>query len=424
MMLTISYFFEIAVIVMSLFWLYGKKIRISIPVLSIVVIYMLFFVTMVAYEWNHIWSMLIYLAIFVFCFLEFKSGLKDVIVYNILMVLLIGVSQLFFATILALLPCKILEQELYSLLVNFLSFIIIYILYKKIYIHDVLNNIRFENPLAKILLLIITGGGIGYFINAKMNYIISGTEYLMYFLLTIVIIFLTGAWERYRIKAQEKEIELRTHELYADTYKKLVDTIRVRQHEYDNHIHTIINQRYTYDTYQDLVNAQREYIDVIQEENKHIKLLRSGNKTFIAFLYGKILLLEEAGIQCEYKIQIEQLAAEMPVYKMIEILNNLLVNAQDAVLASIQDERIIKLSAYENDDTICFEVWNHGDPISSDFISKCFKKGVSSKGKDRGLGLYNIKQICEKYSADILFENRMFENRNWVIFMITIPKSS
>ena len=152
--------------------------------------------------------------------------------------------------------------------------------------------------------------------------------------------------------------------------------------------------------------------------------MSAGNKVFIAFLYGKILLLEETGIQCKYRIKIEQLIAEMPVYKMIEIISDLIDNAKDAVENELQNERIIKIIAYEDADAIQFEVSNCGEPVSSDYISKCFKKGVSSKGTGRGLGLYNIKQCCKKYSADIVFENRISGNNNWVSFIIKIPMSS
>lgn len=73
MILALSYFFEITVIVMSLFWLYGKKVRITVPVVGIVAFYMVFFATMIIYDWNHMWSILIYLVIFIFCKLEFNS---------------------------------------------------------------------------------------------------------------------------------------------------------------------------------------------------------------------------------------------------------------------------------------------------------------------------------------------------------------
>lgn len=424
MILVLSYFFEIAVIVMCLFWLYGKKMHITIPVVGIVTIYMTFFSIMVIYNWNHVWSMLFYLIIFIFCKLEFKSRLKSSIVHIVVMLLLLGGIQILIATILELLPWNVSGRELYSFIINISAFLIMCILYKTVHIHDILTNMRFDSTLAKAILTVTIGIGIVYFIYAKVSLVISSSEYLMLFLLTIVIIFLVGVWERYKIKAHEKEMELHTYELYADTYQKLIDTIRARQHEYDNHIHTIINLRYTYDTYEDLINAQTDYIHEIRKDDKHTKLLSTGNKVFIAFLYGKILSLEEVGIQCEYKIKIEQLTAEMPVYKMIEIISNLIDNAKDAVGGVTQNERIIKIIAYEAEDAIHFEVWNCGEPISSDYISKCFKKGVSSKGKGRGLGLYNIKQCCKKYRADVAFENRDSDNKNWVGFMIKIPKSS
>lgn len=423
MMLAISYLGEIIAILICLFWLHGKRIRISIPVISLTAVYLIFFATMLIYRLDHIWSVLIYPIIYFFCIWEFKDKFKPAIGYCIFMLLIVGMFQILVATILELLSFNIDRSELYSLLINLFAFIMIYVMYKFVHIHHILANMHIDSFFMKSLLSVIIGGGMVYFIIMKINPTISGTEYFAYYILTIIIIFLVGTWEKYRIKANEKELELRTSELYADAYQTLIDTIRARQHEYDNHIHTIINQRYICNTYEDLVEAQKEYIDSINAENKHVKLLRSGNKTFIAFLYGKILSLEEKGIESEYKIEIDQLEAEMPVYKMIEIVNNLLVNAQEAIELSSQTEKKIKFVAYETKEVIDFEVWNCGEPINSDNISKCFKKGVTSKGKNRGLGLYNVKQICDRYHADIAFENRMLENKNWITFIIKIPKS-
>ena len=133
--------------------------------------------------------------------------------------------------------------------------------------------------------------------------------------------------------------------------------------------------------------------------------------------------MEEKSIECQYAIQIEQLVAPMPVYKMIEICNNLLLNAQEALLASDENVRIVKIFAHEDDKSITIEVWNNGKPISFDVMGKYFKKGVSSKGKMRGLGLYNVKRTCDEYHADILFDNKYLENRNWITFSVKIPKS-
>ena len=54
---------------------------------------------------------------------------------------------------------------------------------------------------------------------------------------------------KYKLKSKEIETELKVHKLYADSFDNLVDSIRSKQHEFDNHINTIYSQHYIYNTY-------------------------------------------------------------------------------------------------------------------------------------------------------------------------------
>lgn len=43
--------------------------------------------------------------------------------------------------------------------------------------------------------------------------------------------------------------------------------------------------------------------------------------------------------------------------------------------------------------------------------------------KDRGLGLYNVKELCEKYDANIVCRNKLDDSENWVEFTLEIAKA-
>ncbi len=221
---------------------------------------------------------------------------------------------------------------------------------------------------------------------------------------------------------QEKKIELEVHEIYAASYRKLIDEIRVRQHEFDNHLQAIINQRYTCHTYEELVEAQSEYIQVLSSDNRYNKLPHQGNSVYIGFLYGKLVSLEQQGILVDCKMNIGALKSDMPVYKMIEITNDLLTNASEALLLPACISEPICIQIDETEDMITLEVKNIGPPLSMEYIGEYFKKGYSRKGSGRGLGLYNVKKIAEQYDAGIVCRNKMVNQRNWISFQIKIQK--
>lgn len=41
----------------------------------------------------------------------------------------------------------------------------------------------------------------------------------------------------------------------------------------------------------------------------------------------------------------------------------------------------------------------------------------------RGLGLYNVKEICEKYGVDIVCDNTEVDDKNWFFIELHIKKS-
>ena len=53
--------------------------------------------------------------------------------------------------------------------------------------------------------------------------------------------------------------------------------------------------------------------------------------------------------------------------------------------------------------------------------TKFFDKGFSTKGKNRGLGLYNVKKNVED-KGNIIVMNKTAENKNWIEFKIEIDK--
>ena len=290
MVLGISYILEIMAMICGLHWLYNTKINISIPTIGTVAGYMMLFGAINYWQMNHLWSLLIYGLLGVFCKIQFHAKWRSIIGHLVAVIFLIGICQIFAALLGSILHIAVEDPELFGVLTNGITFAIIFLLYKSIDLGKVLPNVKVKGGFIKQFLIIITTGGLAYVVYAKIFRRVDLTEALIYFGFTIIIVIFTYLWGKYKTEALERQVELKLYQDYSNTYDELILSIRSRQHEYDNHLQTILNQKYVYNTYEDLVAAQSTYIQKIVSNDKYSKLLRSGNKTFIALLFIELSL--------------------------------------------------------------------------------------------------------------------------------------
>lgn len=97
-------------------------------------------------------------------------------------------------------------------------------------------------------------------------------------------------------------------------------------------------------------------------------------------------------------------------------------NAVEAQESSIEIKQL-KFQFMEKEVTYIFTVSNPYLYVSYAEIQSWFQIDKSSKGKHRGLGLYNVKELCEKYDANIVCRNKLDDSENWVEFTLEIAKT-
>lgn len=422
MVVGINSLFEILAAIVGLFWLCEQKIRVTYRMSGLIAIHIGLFTISYYIGYESLFSLSVYLILMGYVMVEFRIRFSQAIVKIFIMILLCSTIQTVLAVLFELVNHGLIETAWGNICANLLQLLIVYFLYKRVNLQGIITYVKGESRAAAILLTSIFCFAAFYILSAKGSMAFSGIDYLLFFIMAIVIIFLIGTWEKYRIQIKEKKIEIEVHEIYAESYRKLIDEIRVRQHEFDNHLQAIINQKFTCSTYEELTRVQSEYIEAITYDNRYNKLLGQGNSVYIAFLYGKFVSMEEQGIGVDYKISIGQLKCDMPIHKMIEITSDLLNNACEALTLPTEIPQPVYLQIEETENYILLEIRNIGEPLSPDFIGECFKKGYSKKGVNRGLGLYNVKNIANQYSADIRFKNIIIEQHNWISFTVAIPK--
>ena len=413
--------FEAISVVICLHYLYGEKIHFDIITIGFIGFDVVLMRIIYLLNLRQTWSLMIYPFIILYCGIRFGFNFKTIFVNNILyMTILSGIQ----ATIIILfnIVFKIERpEEVESFLINAVMLCVVAGILRKCKLDKLSKILQSNERLIFISLTVVVIVIFTFLMNYKFD---KGFEIFYYILLGISTMLIGIAAidiGKHKVKAKEAEAELRLHKLYEEPFRNLIDEICARQHEFDNHINTIYSQHFLYKTYEELVEAQEKYCGEVTKENRFNKLLTRGNPVILCFLYSRFLEAEKEGIMVSYRINIGDMECSVPTYKIVELLGNLLKNAMEAVKE--REDGSIHVMMLEEKDRIRIEVSNESEVVDYQRIQEFFRKGYSEKGKNRGYGLYNVKKICGDYGIGITCENREENDRNRLVFGLTINKS-
>lgn len=420
--------FEALSIVICLHYLYGEKFRLNIVNTSYLALHMIIMTAMNYYEVNKVYSFLIYPLIAVYCGVRFGFKWKEIITNYFLHMAIMGGSQLIIAIgyscFFRMLSLNMLYfEDSEVVIINAGVLLIVAGILPKCKLHKLSVYLQDKERILVIFLFFCLALILYSFTNYKVINGFNFYQYVILFFSVFLFCLVAGQLGKYKIKSKEIETELKMHILFADSFRNLIDDIRLRQHEFDNHINAIYSLHYTCDSYEKLVRAQNEYSQAVLKENRYNKLLKADNPLFIGFLYGYFVKIEKLEIDITYQIEIENFDVGIPVYKLIEILGNLLKNAVEAMKEKVGD-KALHVTVIEVGGRFDIEVRNRSEYINYEEIESFFRKGFSKKEKNRGLGLYNVKNICREYSLIILCENKLIDKSNWLSFTVTNKKEA
>ena len=223
-----------------------------------------------------------------------------------------------------------------------------------------------------------------------------------------------GAISTFRDKTEISQLMQR-----IDGMVNYVDALRAHTHEFMNKLHVILG----------LLNIKRydkleEYIlQTAHNYQTDIGTIQSKVKSPViaGFLLGKIHRAKEAGITLTLadECQIPDTANEEQVAVLVTVLGNLIENALDAMEGQPEGE-ITLLLHYQNGWLSC-EVSDDGPGIDSVQLETIFTKGFSTKGENRGVGLFLARQQIQNLGGDITVES---EPGVFTQFFVHIPWDS
>lgn len=250
-----------------------------------------------------------------------------------------------------------------------------------------------------------------------MVYIIP-TMSLAVLLISVGIVLLMWHKEQTKMQLEVNRIKMQT--VYDGTFNEMIQQIRRKQNDFDNHLNAIYSMPLTIKNYDELVKRQSEYCDKIKN-NKYIKMLNENScPTIMGFLYSKFTKAEEQNIEVSPHIVIQEAKCKASQYEIIEMIGILFDNAVDAVSNKNTEYKKIRTIMIEHKNKVEICVMNRSDFIEQREQEKFLIEGYSTKGQNRGIGLNNVKKIVNESRGTMILENIEYNNQNWFSIKIYI----
>lgn len=413
---------EALAFVICLHRLYGEKFRLDISTISYFSIHMIIMTAINYLGLPKTYTMIMYLIIIVYCGVRFGLQIKKMVMNIALCIIIIGLLQISIGLVLSYFLNTTKVGNLSVLITNCITVIIVSFLLPLCNMGSISLFLKDKGKILMITMGICIIIVLRILIDYKKLGVLDAEPLIWLFISVIFMFILSGQLNKYKIKAKEVETELKMQKLYADSFKEMIENMRLRQHEFNSHINLLHNMHLKYHTYEELVEAQESYSNAVRKENSFYNLLKCGNSVIIGFLYGRFVEFDKSGIEISYQVSIQELEIGIPIHKIVEILGDLMNNAVEALLAAGERKRL-HVSVIENDG-LYIEVRNESAYIPYKEIEMFFAKNYSRKGENRGLGLYNVKQICEEYGLDISCDNVAIDGNNWITFAICKEKET
>ena len=194
------------------------------------------------------------------------------------------------------------------------------------------------------------------------------------------------------------------------------DALRAQAHEFMNKLHVIMGMIHMgyYDKVVDYIN------ETVDHRNSEIGSVTKKIKdpVLAGFLIGKLSYARESGaelaVSCDHPLP--QPADSDVTHELITIVGNFIDNAIDAV-ADCSVKKIAVEFDY-GDDILTVKVKDTGAGMSEELQNQIFKKGFSTNGENRGIGLYLVLQAIKKLEGEVILSSKQGKG---TVFSVYLP---
>lgn len=208
-------------------------------------------------------------------------------------------------------------------------------------------------------------------------------------------------------KIQKTKLEERIRKKYLESFTEIISQIRRRQHKMKNQFDTAFGMYKLYPTYDELVAKQKEYLGRLWDYELPTDAIILEDPVVVALLYQKINEAIENGIQVITDFSCSMVRRNVSDVIWVQILGTLLDNAIES-LGEFEGTKKLWIEIREDDTRkgkVSVSIVNAYQKKKQKDLEKFFELGYSTKGENRGIGLYDVKMLVDKQRGNLIFES-------------------
>lgn len=267
------------------------------------------------------------------------------------------------------------------------------------FIYKIQNNRVTLNILINGMLVIILFKVLNDSFELKGEVAVEIAFYIILFIILNFNLFISTA------KELNEKHKLQMENNFRPILEDYIHKLRANEHEYKNHLNAIYSIIQVSDE-KEIKSNINKYIGNIKENNHLNNLLYVNNTILKAILYSKMSLAEEKGIDIKYDITSNLEEIGLDDMDLVVLLSNLLNNAIEGAEDTEDPWINVVISEINNKDKkeYIIRVSNSVNDTNKIDLSNITNKGTTTKGENRGYGLYNVKKLIKKVNGNILIE--------------------
>jgi len=409
--------FEIIAVLLCLHGLYGEKFKWNIYTILFIGTEFVAYQMEVFFDETAFLKVFVCILIYIYSVLQFQVSWKICLINGVLCVVISSIVQL---------VCYFPVMLWYEALVNVINFVVniiflcvIFVLYRTGIFHKISVYMQQKGKIVAAFLVL----AVGFIFFAMYKFGVYNklglADYIILILSVVLLFILLLLLQRQKLLNRQMKAEGNLNKLYGEALTELIDKVRVIQHNYENQLDAIKGMIFSANTLEELIEEHKKYCSASAHEDGYAKILSGNNDPVIAgFLYSKLCKVDVQQIMIEYYIRLNKIGDSFLETDVVKILGVLIDNALEEAVNYANPQ--IEIKVYEEKE-LKIEVGNICRVISNSEITYFFKNGSSTKGEGRGLGLFEVKSIVNKWKGTVMPQNTEKNGDNWFFILISIP---
>jgi CitB family two-component system sensor histidine kinase MalK len=198
--------------------------------------------------------------------------------------------------------------------------------------------------------------------------------------------------------------------------KAYAEALRAQSHEFMNRLHVILGM-IKMEMYEELSQFIHRIVNHRQQEMSEITN-KIKDPALAGFMMGKLSYAREENVEMAVVNESVIPEPESPhiTHELITIIGNMIDNAIEAMYGT--KERSLQVRIIYAARRLTISVSDSGPGIPEDLQDKVFEKGFSTKGQNRGYGLYLVSKSIETLNGAFHIESKI---SGGIQFTVEIP---